>query len=400
MKRYIQQLTLALSLFTIHYSLSAQTADQLFKAAGSPVNPKVAVSWNRYNDHAAITEICKKIAAAYPDLAKLESIGKSYKGRDIWCLTVTDYKKGSPDKKPGMYVDGNIHSNEVQGAEFSLYTAWYLTESFNDTKFVQELLADKVFYIVPTINPDGRDSYFHEPNTASSPRSGVIPVDNDRDGLVDEDGYDDLDNDKEILTMRRKNPNGRLRVDPTDPRRMIQVGPDEKGEYEILGQEGKDNDGDGQVNEDGYTFEYDPNRDWGWGWQPNYIQNAVLKYAIAQDAGFAINPLSVEGQMQGGVSQGIGLALWEEMLYDDQGRLLNGNLLDYRLPTTRDLPNIETIIVEVPSEEGPFGARIIGEPSIVAGLAVIDNAIADATGVWLSESPFTPERVLRATGKL
>ena len=68
MKRYIQQLTIALSLFTIHYSLSAQTADQLFKAAGSPVNPKVAVSWNRYNDHAAITEICKKIAAAYPDL--------------------------------------------------------------------------------------------------------------------------------------------------------------------------------------------------------------------------------------------------------------------------------------------------------------------------------------------
>ena len=281
MKRYIQQLTLAFSLFTIHYSLSAQTADQLFKAAGSPVNPKVVVSWNRYNDHAAITAICKKIAVAYPDLAKLESIGKSYQGRDIWCLTVTDFKKGSPDKKPGMYVDGNIHSNEVQGAEFSLYTAWYLTESFNDTKFVQELLADKVFYIVPTINPDGRDSYFHEPNTASSPRSGVIPVDNDRDGLVDEDGYDDLDNDKEILTMRRKNPTGRYRVDPTDPRRMIQVGPDEKGEYEILGQEGKDNDGDGQVNEDGYTFEYDPNRDWGWGWQPNYIQNGAYKYPFS-----------------------------------------------------------------------------------------------------------------------
>lgn len=133
---------------------------------------------------------------------------------------------------------------------------------------------------------------------------------------------------------------------------------------------------------------------------PDTGEVTVRKYAIAQDAGFAINPLSVEGQMQGGVSQGIGLALWEEMLYDDQGRLLNGNLLDYRLPTTRDLPNIETIIVEVPSEEGPYGARIIGEPSIVAGLAVIDNAIADATGVWLSESPFTPERVLRATGKL
>lgn len=108
---------------TFYFSATAQTPQQLFKAAGSPVNPKVVMSWNRYNDHAAITEICKKIAAAYPDLAKLESIGKSYKGRDLWCLTITDFKKGSPDSKPGMYIDGNIHSNEVQGAEFSLYTA-------------------------------------------------------------------------------------------------------------------------------------------------------------------------------------------------------------------------------------------------------------------------------------
>src|ERR1043165_1856504 len=128
MKRYIKNLFI-IALFASIHSM-AQTPEQLFKAAGSPVNPKVAVSWNRYNDHAGISEICKKIAAAYPELAKLESIGKSYKGRDIWCLTITDFKKGDPNKKPGMYIDGNIHSNEVQGAEFSLYTAWYLTESF------------------------------------------------------------------------------------------------------------------------------------------------------------------------------------------------------------------------------------------------------------------------------
>ena len=62
---------------------------------------------------------------------------------------------------------------------------------------------------------------------------------------------------------------------------MIQVGPDEKGDYEFLGLEGKDNDGDGLVNEDGYTFEYDPNRDWGWGWQPNYIQGGAYKYPFS-----------------------------------------------------------------------------------------------------------------------
>lgn len=281
MKFHIKQIAATVAMAATTLFATAQNADQIFKAAGSPANPKVAISWNHYNDHAGITEIVKKIAAAHPELAKLESIGKSFKGRDIWCLTITDFKKGTPDKKPGMYIDGNIHSNEIQGAEFSLYTAWYLTETFKDTKFIQELLADKVFYIIPTINPDGRDSYFHEPNTGSSPRSGVIPVDNDRDGQIDEDGYDDLDNDNEILLMRRKSSTGRFRVDPTDPRRMIQVGTDEKGEYEILGLEGKDNDGDGQVNEDGYTFEYDPNRDWGWGWQPNYIQNGAYKYPFS-----------------------------------------------------------------------------------------------------------------------
>lgn len=260
----------------------AQTAAQLFKASGSPVNPKVAVNWNRYNDHAGLGEICKKIAAAYPNLAKFESIGKSFLGKDIWCLTITDFKKGGDaSRKPGMYIDGNIHSNEIQGAEFALYTAWYLTESFADTKFIQELLEDKVFYIVPTINPDGRDSYMHQPNTGSSPRSGLKPVDNDGDGLVNEDTYDDLDGDGHITSMRRKNPNGRFKVDPKDPRMMIQVGPDEKGDYELLGGEGIDNDGDGRVNEDGYDFEYDPNRDWGWGWQPNYIQNGAYKYPFS-----------------------------------------------------------------------------------------------------------------------
>jgi CO/xanthine dehydrogenase Mo-binding subunit len=133
---------------------------------------------------------------------------------------------------------------------------------------------------------------------------------------------------------------------------------------------------------------------------PDTGEVTVLGFAVAQDAGFAINPTSVEGQMQGGVSQGLGIALSEEMIFDDDGRLANPNLLDYRLMTTRDLPPIETIIVEVPSEEGPFGARIVGEPSIVAGLAAVGNAIAEATGTRVYEAPFTPERVLRAMGKL
>lgn len=281
MKRSIQYIVFISLLAVATANVTAQTADQIYKAAGSPVNPKVAISWNRYNDHAGITDILKKIVKAYPGLAKLESIGKSYEGRDLWCIAITDYSKGVAAKKPGMYIDGNIHSNEVQGSEFAMYTAWYLTENFNDNAFIRELLADKIIYIVPTINPDARDAFFKKPNNPNSPRSGTLPVDNDMDGLVDEDGYDDLDGDGNIVQMRRKNPNGRYKIDPTNPNRMIAVGPDEKGDYELLGLEGIDNDGDGQVNEDGAQFEYDPNRDWGWNWQPNNVQNGAYKYPFS-----------------------------------------------------------------------------------------------------------------------
>jgi CO/xanthine dehydrogenase Mo-binding subunit len=133
---------------------------------------------------------------------------------------------------------------------------------------------------------------------------------------------------------------------------------------------------------------------------PDTGEVTVLRYAVAQDVGFAINPKSVEGQMQGGAAQGLGIALFEEMVYDEKGRLLNPNLLDYRLPTARDVPPIEAIIVEVPSEEGPYGARIVGEPSIVPGPAAVANAVADAVGARVFEAPITPERVLRALGKL
>lgn len=129
-------------------------------------------------------------------------------------------------------------------------------------------------------------------------------------------------------------------------------------------------------------------------------QLTLLRWATAQDAGFAVNPLSVAGQIQGGTTQGIGIGLAEEMVYDEQGRLRNPSLLDYRLPTAMDTPIIDPIIVEVPSEEGPYGARGVGEPSIVAGAAAIANAVADALGVRVTEAPVTPERILRALGRL
>jgi len=268
------------SLVLVSVAALAQDANGVFRAAGSPENPKVQISWNRYYNHAGVTDICKKLAAAHPDLIKLSSIGKSYQGREMWLLTVTDFKTGKPEEKPGFYIDGNIHSNEIQGTEMALYTAWYLAETFKDIAFIKELLADKVFYIVPTINPDARDHYMKEPNSQNSPRSGVIPVDNDRDGLMDEDGFNDLNGDGHITMMIRKSPTGRMKKDPNDPRRLVPAKPDEQGEYEVLGFEGIDTDGDGRVNEDGTGY-YDPNRDWAWKWQPNYIQGGAYKYPFS-----------------------------------------------------------------------------------------------------------------------
>ena len=122
----------------------------------------------------------------------------------------------------------------------------------------------------------------------------------------------------------------------------------------------------------------------------------LTDHVVVQDAGKAINPMAVEGQMQGGASQSIGYALLEEMMYDEHGRLRNPTLLDYRQATAVDLPDIQTVVVEVPSPDGPYGARGIGEPSIIPAPAAIANAIAHATGVRLYGTPMNPERVWRA----
>lgn len=122
----------------------------------------------------------------------------------------------------------------------------------------------------------------------------------------------------------------------------------------------------------------------------------VLRCTMAQDAGRALHPSYVEGQLQGGVAQGIGWALNEEYIYDEKGLLRNSALLDYRMPTCLDLPEIETIIVEVPNLDHPLGARGVGEIAIVPPMAAVANAIYHAVEVRMTELPMSPPRVLKA----
>ncbi len=122
----------------------------------------------------------------------------------------------------------------------------------------------------------------------------------------------------------------------------------------------------------------------------------VLSYTAIQDAGKAIHPAYVEGQMQGGAAQGIGWALNEEYIYDQDGVMENAGFLDYRMPVASDLPMIDTEIVEVPNPSHPYGVRGVGETPIVAPLGVAANAVRDAIGIRINDLPMSPPRILAA----
>jgi CO/xanthine dehydrogenase Mo-binding subunit len=129
---------------------------------------------------------------------------------------------------------------------------------------------------------------------------------------------------------------------------------------------------------------------------PDTGETTVLEYVAAQDVGHALNPPAVIGQIIGGAVQGIGWALTEQMVHDDDGQLLTSTFMDYAMPKAPSVPEVEVLLIEQPAPDGPFGARIVGEPPIIPPIAAVGNAIKHATGKRLDESPFLPERVLKA----
>ena len=110
----------------------------------------------------------------------------------------------------------------------------------------------------------------------------------------------------------------------------------------------------------------------------------------------SINPAAVEGQIHGGITQGLGWALFEGMVYDEEGQLLTSTFMDYAMPLSKDVPNITSILIEVPSPSGPFGAKGVGEPPVVPVGAAIANAVKDAVGARVTQLPITPERLFAA----
>jgi len=281
MKQLCFSMTLASALIAsvIH---AAEVSPAMPPPQGVPANPKVDARFDRFYDYGQATKLLKDLAAAHPKFANLQSLGKSFGGNEIWLLTLTDSVSGPAQEKPAMWIDGGIHGNEVQSVEAVLYTAWFLLEMRQENERVAKSLKERTFYLLPTLSPDSRDKHFYEPNSPHSPRSGQRPVDDDRDGLVDEDGPDDLDGDGQITLMRVKDPGGDYKDHPKYAGQMTKVENGEAGQYRVLGVEGIDNDGDGKVNEDG-DGAYDPNRNWPWQWQPEYVQGGAHRYPLSID---------------------------------------------------------------------------------------------------------------------
>ena len=262
-------------ILTVFVAVSLVVISSVSVNAGS-----VKLTWDHFYDGPAVLEALKSLNSEYADLTELRVIGQSEEGRDIWLFTINNPKTGKDSEKPGIYLDGSIHGNEITATEVCLYVAWYLLDSYDDIPMVKELVDSRVFYIVPIVNVDSRARFFTDPSNYNYGRTGRVPYDDDRDGLLDEDDVDDLDGDGEILQMRIKDPFGGWKTHPDDPRVMIRTKPWEKGEWRRLGDEGIDNDGDGRVNEDwpGYL---DMNRNYGFRWQPMYVQGGAGDYPMS-----------------------------------------------------------------------------------------------------------------------
>ncbi|MBA4411554.1 MAG: M14 family metallopeptidase [Bacteroidota bacterium] len=249
---------------------------------------EVPLRFDRYYTYEEVNEALIVLHKAFPALTKLESVGKSEEGREIYALTINNPKTGTELSKPGVYVDGNIHGNEIQAAEVCLYYANMLLTKYGENEKVTKVVDKNVHYLIPVVNVDGRYHFFADANTPSSGRSIRVPKDDDNDGLLDEDAPDDLDGDGSITQMRIKDQFGQYKADPEDKRVLVRIKPGEQGEYTLLGSEGIDNDKDGKLNEDAEGY-LDPNRNWGYDWRPDYVQSGAGNFPLSGVGLKAIN---------------------------------------------------------------------------------------------------------------
>jgi hypothetical protein len=247
------------------------------------------IDFAHYHTYDEVTAILRKWAADYPNLVEFYSVGRSFEGREIWQITITNKTTGKDTDKPAMFIEGNRHSGEVTAAEAALWFAWHILTNYGNDPALTRLVDTKALYVKPKNDPDGSSLYL---NTAQSNRSTVRPYDDDRDGLLDEDAPDDLDGDGFILQMRKKVEPGKgtMMIDPKDPSGRLMVrAPAGQGDYMVY-PEGIDNDHDGRINEDGIGG-LDLHRNYPENWRPmpgldltgrGYTQGGAGEYPLSE----------------------------------------------------------------------------------------------------------------------
>ncbi|MEI6290957.1 MAG: M14 family metallopeptidase [Chloroflexota bacterium] len=192
------------------------------------------IKFDRFYRYEALTELLKQFAQEYPKLARIQSIGKSHEGRDVWLLTVTNFETGPDDEKPAMWVDGNIHASELAASAANLYYINKLLTGFESDKTIQEVLNTRALYICPRVNPDGAEWAMADQPKVIRSSTRPYPYNEEAiDGLM---ANQDIDGDGRILSRRIEDPNGAWKCHKDDPRLMIRRDPVETGGkyYRIL----------------------------------------------------------------------------------------------------------------------------------------------------------------------
>jgi len=204
-----------------------------------------AINFDRFYRHAEMSELLKAYAKEYPDLVTLESIGKSFEGRDIWVVAVTNRKTGDAETKPAMWIDGNIHAVELTASASCLYFLDYLTKQYGKDKRVTHTLDTRAFYICPRVNPDGADAALRD--VPYRVRSSMRPYPHG-DEQVSGVRPDDVDGDGRVLYMRVEDPAGPWKPHPDEPKLLVARDPDDfEGTFYRLYKEGEILDDDGAM---------------------------------------------------------------------------------------------------------------------------------------------------------
>jgi len=208
-----------------------------------------AQDFSSYQNYDDLTSGLKKLVSAHKDIAKMESIGQTLEGRDLWVVTIANSKGTSVDERPGMFIGANFEGDALIGSELSLSVINYLLENYSSDEAVKKSIDEHVYYIIPRMNPDGAEKMFAAVKTGAKINSS--PYDGDNDGRMDEDGPEDLNKDGMITMMRVKDENGLYTINADDPRLMkkADASKGESGGYSVYW-EGFDNDNDGFINED------------------------------------------------------------------------------------------------------------------------------------------------------